>query len=108
MEAWLEDNYPRERPRNDPNTIMKRKLLMKQGQLIKRFNDFVETGNNCLDTSEVLCTDLCYEHTLTFCDQLDHTEKFIMERMEDCREPRVDAMGDLVASVYQIYKDAGH
>ena len=28
--------------------------------------------------------------------------------MEDCREPRLDAMGDQIAEMYQLYKDAGH
>ena len=28
--------------------------------------------------------------------------------MESCREPRLDAMGDIIGEAYQMYKDAGH
>jgi len=108
LDDYLEATFQRQKSNNDPNTILKRKLLMKNRQIIKRFTDFVKTGHKCLQTDDVVCTDLCYEPTWDFCEHIDHMETFIMERMEDCREPRLDAMGDQMAEMYQLYTDAGH
>ena len=48
LDDYLEANFQRQKNKNDPNTILKRKLLMKNRQIIKRFTDFVkESGKTC-------------------------------------------------------------
>lgn len=42
LSTWLDANFQREKNRNDPNTIFKRKLLIKMRQTVKRFTDFTK------------------------------------------------------------------
>ena len=50
LDDYLEATFKREKAKNDPNTILKRKLLMKNRQIIKRFTDFVkESGRNACE-----------------------------------------------------------
>ena len=42
LSTWLDANFQREKSRNDPNTIFKRKLLIKMRQTVKRFTDFTK------------------------------------------------------------------
>ena len=42
LSAYLDETFQREKKQNDPNTIFKRKLLMKTRQTVKRFTDFAK------------------------------------------------------------------
>ena len=55
LDDYLEANFQRQKNKNDPNTILKRKLLMKNRQIIKRFTDFVkESGETCWSAKDTI------------------------------------------------------